>query len=165
MLLSLRKLAKIAGSTLLYLVVFDILGVLLIFVIEILSIFSDSPNMPASYALWFTMGVFCGLFSYNTGGNIVARKPETDPAATQVGFMDWSNREDSGRIGLLVLGINVLVLAALSYVFIVLGVASGTEPSGYVPDSRPLTITFFASMFATSLFVHHFGRSPAKQTA
>lgn len=165
MVINFYKLAKIAGSTLLYLIVFDILGVLVIFAIEILSIFSDNPNMPVSYAMWFTMGVFCGLFSYNTGGNIAARKPETDPAASRAGFMDWSNREDSGRIGLLVLGITAFVLAALSAVFVFLGLGSGTAPSGYVPDSRPLTITFFVSVFAASLFAHHSFRSAPKQTA
>jgi amino acid transporter len=150
MIVKFLKVAKITVSTLLYLFVSILLGWHIVehYIYDYKALY---------YAMWLSFGVLCGLFSYNTGGKIAAGKPETGPAANQTKSMDWTKRKDSHRIGLLVLGIVAVILAALSVLFLVLGWGSGADLSGYVqvPESRPLSITFFASVLAGSLYAHY----------
>lgn len=143
------KFVKITGSTLVWLWVSDILGV----------VFVEETGAP--YAVWFTAGLLCGFFIYYTAGNIAAGKQETGPA-NETRPTDWTNREHSGRIGRLVLRIVAGVLAALAVVFIVFDSGRNT---GLVPERRPLTITFFVFVLVGSLLAHQNRRSARKQNA
>lgn len=149
MVVSFWKFAKITGSTLVWLWVSDILGV----------VFVEETGAP--YSVWLTVGFLCGLFIYYTAGNIAAGKQETGPA-NETESMDWTNREHSGRSGRLVLRIVARVLAVLAVVFIVLDLGRNT---GLVPERRPLTIAFFASVLVGSLLAHQNRRSARKQNA
>jgi hypothetical protein len=108
MIVKFLKVAKITVSTLLYFFVSVLFGWYIVehYIYDYTALY---------YAMWLSFGVLCGLFSYNTGGKIAAGKPETGPAANQTKSMDWTKRKDSHRIGLLVLGIIAVVLAALSF--------------------------------------------------
>jgi hypothetical protein len=55
------------------------------------------------YTIWIVAGIFCGLLSCDAGGKISSEK----------GPGDWTSRENAGRIGLLVFGVECLFVAAL----------------------------------------------------
>ena len=113
-------------------------------------------------ALWLVLGLLCGLFSYSTAGKIASSKSPADETTPTLAFDDWISRPDSGKAGLLVLLVTFIVLAALAVFFNLLWWGGSMEPSGFVPDSRPLTLTFFGAVFASSVFAHKSMRSTSK---
>jgi hypothetical protein len=153
-----KKLVKIAACILLYLVAFDIVGALVCLFLDIVS-FGDS-NTAAYYAIWFVLGVFCGLFSYDMGGTVASPKSNADGTN-----QDWTSREDSGKTGLLVIFTTSMVLVTLSVPCYLFLWQYNPEPSGYVPDSLPLTLTFFGTVLAGSVFAHKALRPEPKKSA
>ena len=115
--------------------------------------FGDS-NTAVYYALWFVLGVFCGLFGYYAGGTVASPNPNADGTN-----QDWTSREDSGKTGLLVIFTTAVVLVTLSVLCYRFMWQYNLEPSGYVPDSFPLTLTFFGTVLASSVFEHKVLRS------
>jgi H+/Cl- antiporter ClcA len=156
-----KRFTKIAGCTLLYLLAFDVVGVILCFLLDVVS--SDGSNTIEYYVIWFVLGVFCGIFGYNSCGSIASAmsNPQSNqghtipnPANQSWKNRDWTAREDAAQTGLFVIFTTAVVLFALAIPFYVLHWGQGTQPSGYVPDSGPLTITFFATVLASTIFAH-----------
>lgn len=142
------KLARIAACTMLYLVVFDLVGVAVSFVFEV----ADIGAAPF-YALWFVLGVFCGLLNYNTAGGRAYPKLEGD----------WTDRDDASKTGLLVCAILLFVLIGLSFLFFSISWRGRVVTDHYVPDSMPLTLTFFAATVAATFLAHNVLRPSPKQ--
>jgi hypothetical protein len=158
-----KTLGKIAGCLLLYLLGFDIVGVIVCLFFDILSLGDSDPS--AYYAVWFVLGVFCGFFSYGTVGEIASRKSSVDGASQDGEFLGWTSREDSGRSGLLVILTTSVILGTLSVLFYLFWWQGSMEPTGFVPDSGPLTLTFFGAILASSIFLHKASRTPAKKSS
>ena len=146
-----KKVAKIVLCTLLYLIAFDVTGVAACFFFEIAPLRGVSTAL--FYTIWLVLGIFCGLLSYNTGGRI-ASGPSKD---------DWSTRPDSGRAGLLVIAITLLLLAILSVVFYCLVWQRQPESSFFVPDNTAPTLTFFVAVLGAAVFAHASLRSEPKK--
>jgi hypothetical protein len=149
-----KRLGKIALSTLLYMIVFDLAGVALCFFFEVAPVRGTSTAL--FYTIWLVLGVLCGLFSYNTGGGLASPKSN----------VDWSARADSGKAGLRVILAMLFVLAALSIACYLLLWRYHPESSFFVPDSAPPTLTFFGAIFASAIFAHKSLRpEPAKSVS
>jgi hypothetical protein len=147
------KLAKIAACTMLYLAVFDIAGVVVSFVFEIAGVVWRDISAGLFYALWFVLGVFCGFLNYNTAGAFASQKSEAD----------WTRRVDASQTGVLVCAISILLLVGLSVLFFSIFWSRGPEGDPYVPDSMPLTLTFFAATAAATFLAHNVLRPSPKQ--
>jgi hypothetical protein len=154
-----KNLAKIAVCTLVYLVVFDIAGALVSLFFEIVPLLGVSSAL--FYAIWFVAAVFCGFLIYNSAGSLIS--PAIAPNG-QNRIQDWSEREDSGRTGLLVVLTTTAILAALSFAALRLSGWNEVEPSHYVPDSGPLTLTFLITVFLSMILAHKSLRPAAKKT-
>ena len=145
--------AAVAGVLLLYLVVFDVAVVAISFLLDIAPVRHKST--PLFYAIWFVAGVFCGFLVYLTAGGILSSDSSDD----------WTDREDAGLTGVLVILCTSVVLATLSilsYVFLWRG---STNSSYYVPDNAPLTLTFFVALLASTVLAHRTLRTDPKKRA
>ena len=125
-------LLKVAGVTVVSLIVFDVLGAWPPLVLDLFSA-DDAPSAEV-YVLWFVLGVFCGLANYQ-GGVGALRAASERPV----------------RAGRIVLGMTMVVAATAlcalhRYVW-------PTAPV-YVPDSESLTFTFVLTIVATGVFAH-----------
>lgn len=149
------KLAKIAACTLLYLAVFDIAGVAASFVFEVAGVASFAVSAGLFYALWFVLGVFCGFLNYQTAGGRADLKSEGD----------WTNRVDASKTGLLVCGVAMFLLIGLSALFLRAFWSAGAGGDPYVPDSMPLTLTFFGAIAAATCLAHNVLRPAPKQVS
>jgi heme/copper-type cytochrome/quinol oxidase subunit 1 len=147
------KLAKIAVCTIVYLAAFDIAGVVASFVFEVAGVVMRGVSGALFYALWFVLGVFCGLLNYNTAGGLASPKSEAD----------WTSRADATQTGLLVCAISTLLLIGLSVFFFSIFWDRRAEGDHYVPDSMPLTLTFFIAAGAATFVAHNFLRPAPKQ--
>jgi hypothetical protein len=147
------KLAKIAACTMLYLAVFDIAGVVASFVLEVAGVVGRGTSAALYYTLWFVLGVLCGLLNYNTAGGFASPKSGTD----------WTDRVDASPTGRLVCVISILLLIGLSVLFFSIFWSRGVVGDHYVPDSMPLTLTFFAATAAATFLAHHVLRPSPKQ--
>jgi hypothetical protein len=128
-----KRIAKVIGSTIIYLAVFGLLGGIVSFIFDVLGVISRAVSDPLFYVLWAVLGIFCGLFSYDSGGGILAPESKTD----------WRSRKDAGTIGLQVVVLETLTLIALSI------------PSALlISDSFSQSITFFVAVFIGMLFAH-----------
>jgi len=135
-----KQIGGVAVIVLFFVVVFDVAGVAVSFVLDMLSPRRDS--LLARYAIWFVLGVFCGVICYGAGTGD-ERKPEAPGAlvlATIVGVVAS------------ILAACTLLLWRTSYV-----------ADSYVPDSVPLTITFAIALIGGAAVVH--GVSRARPTA
>jgi hypothetical protein len=149
-----RNLGIIVVTTLVGLVIFDLIGVAMSFYFDTFS--SRSTSTALFYAIWFVLGVFCGLLIYNAGGSFVS--PESKG--------DWTDREDAGKTGLVVILTATIVLAALSYSFYHFQWGRyNMAPSVFVPDSEPLTLTFFVTILASMILAHLALRPEPKKKA
>jgi len=142
-----KTLAKVVGCLLACLVIFDIAGVAVVFVFDVLSFSSTGLY----YVLWFVLGVFCGLFSYNFCGDLASASSEQmeDKPGT-----DWTSRDKSEMAGLVVIVTTGAILLSLSVPFYLYAWQYHLEPSGFVPDSFPLTVTYFVTVLASTIFAH-----------
>jgi hypothetical protein len=150
------KFGKIVVTTLAVLVASDVVGVAMCFFCEVF-LSSRQTSTALYYAIWFVVGVFCGLISYMTSGGLVS--PETKG--------DWTNLADAGKTGILVILTTAAVLTALSILFYRLTWRlPNLADSYYVPDSESLTLTFFVTILASVIFTHKTMRpEPAKKGA
>jgi len=134
------RIIKAALSTLGFLVVFDIAGAVASFVFEVLPLRGVSG--PLFYVLWAVLGFWSGMLSADFNGKILCGPADED----------WSNRPEGPRAAATNLVLSAVVVFAL---FLALQriVWTGTdEPSDFVPDSLPLTITYFAANIAAAGF-------------
>src|SRR5580658_7538354 len=112
------------------LVAADIGGVIIVTVIDILPLRFASAAL--SYAIWFVVGVFCGLYAYNFAGAWASPK----------GGGDWSGRPGARLIGTGVLIVGALVVAAVAWLGYAMFWSKGVAGDDYVPDSAPHSIVF-----------------------
>ena len=95
-----KKILKIAVCTILYLIVFDVIGVVASFILDVLfSLPVRSASVAAFYALWLVGGVFCGLLNYDTAGGRLYPKVEGN----------WSKEKDAVSAGRLVRAVAIVV--------------------------------------------------------
>jgi hypothetical protein len=132
----------IAAGTLAFLVAADLVGVAACFFCDAL-LAERRTSAALYYAIWFVLGVFCGLLIYLTCGSITS--PE------KRGLMSWG---DQGQDGLLVILTTTVILVALSILFYRLQWQYPRADSVYVPDSESLTLTFFFTILASVIFTH-----------
>lgn len=142
------KLTRIAACTMVYLVVFDLVGVAVSFVFDVVDV-----GAAPFYALWFVLGVFCGLLNYNTAGGLAYPKSGTE----------LTDQDDASKTGLLVCAISILLPIGLSFLFFSMFWRGRVVRDPYVPDSMPLTLTFFAATAAATLLAHNVLRPSPKQ--
>ncbi len=149
-----RKLAKAIGVLLVYLVVFDIIGVAGCFALDLFSAFDDDGLIYA-YTMWFVAGVFCGLLGYIQAGEIFA--------PSEAGARDWADRKDSAGISgavLLAAFVAIVLVAIPCYYF------QWADPSSpYVPDNESLSITYLATVLASMVFAHFALRRASRKEA
>ena len=100
------RIVKVTATIVLYVVVFDVIGVVVSFVLDVLPLLGKS--ILAFYALWFVLGVFCGLLAYNLAGALIT--PDAGG--------DWTSRAGASRTGRLVTATSLtlmLVIVIASY--------------------------------------------------
>jgi hypothetical protein len=115
----------------------DIVGALGCTFFDVMDFTGNSPALP--YAIWFVLGVFCGLFIYLFAGAW---------ASPTVGKEDWTEMPSARGIGTGILIITGLLLTGLSCLFYAIQWSRGVEGEYYVPDSEPHSIVFFVSVLA-----------------
>ncbi|MBI1756796.1 MAG: hypothetical protein HYR64_06790 [Fimbriimonas ginsengisoli] len=147
-----KKLAQCALIVLGYLIAFDLIGVLVSSLVDVTPLRWKSPVL--TYAIWFVLGVFCGLLSYNSAGSRIAAPGEGD----------WSTRPDARKTGLAVIAAASIVLLALALICNTLVWSGGGEGDLYVPDSRPLTIVYLATILISMVFANAALLSPPSKT-
>ena len=122
-------LAKIFLATLLYLVGFDLLGVLACSIFDVASVLPlkiGNTSTMLFYTVWTVDGIFCGLLGYDAGGRISSEK----------GPGDWT-----GRTGLLVVLVQCLLVAGLWSLPLV-PVAKGNRIRNHCAGQSPPDVGF-----------------------
>ncbi len=137
-----RRIFRVLVALLVTFVVFDVVGVVACLVLDIAPLADKSTALV--YAIWFVLGVFCGIFSYIHAGGAISDRGQS-----------WYEKENATQTGTFVIAVTgpfLLSLCGIGY-----AVAWSTNPLGefFVPDSEPLTLTFFASVLASMLFMRN----------
>ena len=117
------------------LVVTDIIGALACTILDVLDLRGNSPALP--YAIWFVLGVFCGLAIYNIAGAW---------SSSAVRTKDWSEASDARRTGTGVLIIGLLLIGGLAFFFNAIYWTRDVDGEFYVPDSEPHSIVFIVAV-------------------
>jgi hypothetical protein len=135
-------------------VVADLVGVVACFICD--AFLSERRTSAALYyAIWFVLGVFCGLCSYLTCVDVVSPDKKGDSGSS----------DHKTQMGLLVILTTALLLVILSILYYRLGWKYQEAYSVYVPDSEPLSVTFFVTVLASVIFTHkNIGPEPKKKT-
>lgn len=135
-----KQIGGVAIIVLFFVVVFDVAGVAVSFVLDVLSPRRDS--LLARYAIWFVLGVFCGVICYGAGAG------------------DERKQHAPGALVLAtIVGVVALILAACTRLLW----QTITVADSYVPDSVPLTITFAVALIGGAAVLH--GASRPRPTA
>src|SRR5882672_3133510 len=142
------RLLKTALAFFITLVVFDVAGVVVCFIFEVVP-FRRGSSL-ALFAIWFVLGVFCGLISFMQGGPRLLGKDEKD----------WTERDDAGRIGAGLVAIAAVVLGAISLVSYLIWWGGNSDGEFYVPESAAPTLTIFGSILASMLFFRQTFKRP-----
>lgn len=132
---------KSSVALVVWLVLTDIAGVVLLTVIDVLPLRFKSAAL--AYVVWLVFGVFCGLFAFNTGGRWALPLDYDDNGAN-----DWTGQPGAAWVGNVNVAVSVLVLAGLSVLFHRLYWSKGVAGEYYVPDSQWHTVVFFVSVLA-----------------
>ena len=131
---------KVAVALTVYLIACDLVGVAACFFFDVVPLRESSAALP--YAIWFVLGVFCGLFSYTGAGAWIAPREKNwmdDPRATATGGF--------------IIAVSAICLAAACAVFYRLWWRGDWLGDSYVPDSGALTLTFFGAILGSMLLV------------
>jgi len=142
-----HKITKIILSTLVYLVVFDLIGVAVCSFFDLASVLPlkiGATSTVLFYAIWVVLGIFCGLLSYDAGGKIGSAN----------GPGDWTSREGAGRTGLMVVWIESAILAAVLILCFLFLWQHDLASGFFVPGDARLTLVFFAAIVASVVLGH-----------
>lgn len=137
-----KKLALISAIVLASLAGFVLIGVVGASILDLL--YSRRKSALLFYAVWFVAAVFCGVVCYNLSGRMV----------TQGQNKDWTSHPDARKTSLLVIVVTSIIVAALSLLFYHFSWNRGADSDLYVPDSVPLTITYFGTVVAAMILMH-----------
>jgi hypothetical protein len=116
---------------LIYLVVFDVVGVLACWFLD----FVEEGNIGVFFAVWFVLGVFCGMLSYSTAADLPSPKMP----------------EKAGRLAIFATFVMVAAISIGSYL---IWWRNGMEESSLLPDGEALTLTFLLTVLASCIFAH-----------
>ena len=134
------------------LVAADVGGVIVVTVIDILPLRFASAAL--GYAIWFVIGVFCGLYAYNFAGAWASPK----------GDGDWSGRPGARLIGTGVLIVSALIIVGVAGLAYALFWSKGVAGEDYVPDSAPHSIVFLAAVLGAAVMGRFFLMPRAPET-
>jgi hypothetical protein len=131
---------KVAVALTVCLIAFDLVGVAACFFFDVVPLRESSAALP--YAIWFVLGVFCGLFSYTGAGGWIL--------ASEKNWMDGPRATTTGGF---IITVSTVCLAASSVVCYRLWWRGDWLGDSYVPDSGALTLTFFAATLGSMLLL------------
>ncbi len=127
---------------LVHLAVFDIVGVVACFVLDV------APLRYGSFvllcAVWLVLGVFCGIIAFANAVRFLSKTPDEMPDSVD------------GKTGALVVWVTALLLLGLSLLFHRLWWRFNWLGGDYfVPDGAVPTLTFFTSVLASTFLARH----------
>ncbi len=123
----------------------DIVGVIVVALIDILPLRFASAAL--AYAIWFVIGVFCGLYAYGIAGAWASPKGAGG---------DWSARPRARRLGTGVLIVGAAVVASTAWLADAVFWSRGVAGEDYVPDSAPHSIVFFVAVLGAAAMARFF---------
>jgi hypothetical protein len=129
-----KNIGKIALTIFGFLAVFDVVGALVSFFMNIF----DEASPAVVYTVWFVLAVFCGVLSYITAIDMPAPKAPGSAA----------------KAGLLAIAVTFVMTAAISIGAYLRWWRYGMEEGYWVPDNEPLTLMFFVTVLLTCVFMH-----------
>jgi hypothetical protein len=139
-----KNIGKIALCMLIYLVVFDVVGVLVAWFLDVIM----EVDTAVLYAVWFVLAVFCGMLSYSSAADLAT--PKTP--------------ENSRKAGLLAVLATFVMVAVISIASYLIWWRKGLEESSFLPGSEPLTLTFFLTVLFSCMFAHKaLGPTPVRK--
>ena len=113
------------------LVIGDVAGIIVLTIGDIVGL-----AFPAlTYVVWFVLGVFVGLLSYNLAGAWCAW-----PARQGV---DWTALPMAKRTGSTIVAVQIALILGFCWWFDLLYWSQGVVGDYYVPDSMPHSLTYF----------------------
>lgn len=133
-----------------WLVATDIAGVIVCTLFDIVPLRANSALLP--YAIWFVLGIFCGLFAYQGAGAWAFADREGE----------WSDQPGAFRAGNVIVATGAALLGALMLFFRHLYWTAGVAGEYFVPDSAPHSILFALSVL-TAMAGAHFLLLPTPQ--
>ncbi len=134
---------KAMGGVLMWLVVFDVVGVVACLVLDVAPLRHNSSALP--YTIWFVLGIFCGLMCYHAAGYFMGKADDTD----------WYERMGASRTGAYIIGLTATLLSLLSAIFYALWWRHPMVGEFFVPDSASTTLTFFMTILLSMAFFRH----------
>jgi hypothetical protein len=143
----LLNIAKVASLTLFWLLIFDLVGAVVSFVLDVLE--SEDGTRESFYLIWFILGVYCGMLTYQGACGMLTYQGASESLRSG-GGTGGTSREGAIGTGRLVLSTMLVVLVALLVAGYRYLWPAGS--SAYVPDSESLTITFFVGIALSSAF-------------
>jgi hypothetical protein len=127
---------------LVHLAVFDIVGVVACFVLDVAPLRYGSFGLLC--AVWLVLGVFCGIIAFANAVRFLSKTPDEVPDSVD------------GKTGALVVWVAALLLLGLSLLFHRLWWRFNWLGGDYfVPDGAVPTLTFFTSVLAGMFLARH----------
>jgi hypothetical protein len=137
-----RRAFHVFWLVLVHLAVFDVVGVVACFVLDVAPLRYGSFGLLC--AVWLVLGVFCGLIAFSNTVQYLSKTPNELPDSVD------------GKTGALVVWGTVLLLLGLSLLFHRLWWRFNWLGGDYfVPDGAVPTLTFFASVLAGMFLTRH----------
>jgi hypothetical protein len=128
------KILKILLSIVVHVVVFDVIGVVVSFVVDVLPLAFVSRAL--FYAIWLMDGFYCGLFSFDNSAALVSGDSKTG--------WGWAYHGTGVRTARLVAGVTLVFLTAMIVANFKFPLGGGG--SVFVPDDDGLTLTYWIGM-------------------
>jgi hypothetical protein len=155
-----RQIVTTAVWVVIWLIIFNIAGVVVSFAVDILV--ARHKSMLLFYAVWFVLGVFCGMIQYQQSverltkemaDQSVEERPEDE-------IVDEEEVEEEKtraalrppRISAAVTAGVILIVISLCYRF-----AWGGQGDVFVPDNVGLSLTYFGAVLGSTLFAYKSG--------
>lgn len=120
--------------TVIWLIIFNIFGVVVAFALEVFV----AQSKPIFYGLWLVMGLFCGFASFTHCGALFF-------GATDKTWMKRAGAADMGFLVFCITGVVVGIILVLCGKY-----AWGGPGAVFVPDSEGLSMTYFVSTLVAS---------------
>jgi hypothetical protein len=114
----------------------DIAGVIVLTVIEVIGLAFNSAAL--AYAVWFVVGAFAGLFSYNLAGAWCAGPTGNGK--------DWTGLPTAGPTGSIVMLTQIALVLGLGCLFYLTIWSHRVAGEYYVPDSMTHSLTYVAAV-------------------